>query len=93
MREVKTYFFRGDEAGDGLAHLRMQRRLAAGNRDHRSAALVDRSERQSSATRRFFLRISARYWIFPQPARARLQRNSKLEHQDEGNVSHRETAG
>jgi hypothetical protein len=35
------------------------------------------------STERFFLRIWAGYWILPQPAQARLQRKSGLEHQDE----------
>ena len=62
------------QAFDDLVDLRVHQRLAAGDGDHRGAALVHRPEALLGGELRF--RMWAGYWILPQPAQARLQRNS-----------------
>jgi len=52
----------------------MQQRLAAGDGDHRRAALIDRGKTLFGSER--FLRMCGGYCTLPHPAQARLQRKS-----------------
>src|SRR5579884_2027665 len=62
------------ETGDNLVNLRMQQWLATRNRHRRCAALFDSLE--ALLGRELHFQHVPGYWIFPQPAHARLQRNS-----------------
>ena len=69
-------------------HLGVHERLAAGDRDHRRAALLDRRERlrrPASAC----LRMCSGYWIFPQNEQARLHWKSGSSSTSSGNLSRR----
>jgi hypothetical protein len=70
----KTIFLRGQQLPDDLVDLRVHQRLAAGDRHHRGAALLDRGDRLLH--RHPLLEQRGRLAIFPQPAHLRLQANS-----------------